>query len=634
MVTSDDDSRPGNTDAKFRFCMTKSGLKVGISQATPHAGSGRPLSVELMRDQLREAGIKSPLDEKTARQALEMHQKGDDMRTLVVCRGTAPQEPADASVTLAGDIERPVTPGAFLGTLVLAREGVPGETADGRPIPPANPHSPRHITVGQYITHKPEDNTLKAQVYGMLRVSDTSVSVEPLVKVAADRFSITADLRGTSYSKTPITSAMLEEELKRLGVVLPLRTAVVDAAVKQATAQKAPQTAIIVEGTAPVDGEDGRLEMLIKIRAAGPTENEGRIDYRERGTFPSVEAGMVVAELLPPTKGLPGMDVFGKPHPAKEGKPLEVTPGENIETSADGTKFKATQTGMLVMEKSSLMVTDFLEVKGNVDYSTGNIRVDRGSVKIRGSVSSGFTVSAPGHIVVGEVVESANVEAGGDVSVRGGLLMPGGGQVKAGGSVTAQYAANAMIVAVGDVMVNNEITNSTIITQGKVIAAKGKGVIQGGEIICGGGVQANELGSALGAITSVVISVRSAENIPVIKERKELRTRVKKIHEALGKDDPRTILEKIPEPKRKAVAEILRYRIRAEARIKEISTVLDEELKQRIKALEAAHVVVMNTAYPGVTIKIGGRVLTLTEPAKRARFRWDGKGSGIVIDPI
>jgi uncharacterized protein (DUF342 family) len=280
------------------------------------------------------------------------------------------------------------------------------------------------------------------------------------------------------------------------------------------------------------------------------------------------------------------------------------------------------------------MVTEYLEVKGNVDYATGNIRADRGSVKIRGSVSSGFTVTAPGHIVVGEVIESATVEAGGDVSVRGGLLMPGGGVVKAGGSVTAQYAANAHIVAGADVLVSNEITNSQVLAQGRVIAAKGKGIIQGGEIVCGAGVQANELGSELAAPTSIVISVKTAENLPLIKEKKELRSRVRKIYEALGKEDPRSILEKTPEPKRKAVAEILRYRIQAEARMKAINVILEEELRQRLKALEAAQVVVMNVAYPGVSIKFGGRVLTLAEPVKRSRFRWDGRGSGIVVESL
>jgi uncharacterized protein (DUF342 family) len=633
-VSSDDDSRPANADAKFRFCMTKSGMKVGISQALPHQGSGRPFSVELMREQLHQAGIKRPLDENAAREALDKLSRGEDVRTLVLARGLHPSEPADASITLLVDCQRPVTPRTPLGKLVQAREGRAGETADGRPVPSSNPGIPRRITVGQNIRHDLADDSLMAEVYGMLRLSDTSVSVEPLVKVAPDRFSVTAELHAQSASNTPITTAMLEEELKRLGVVVPLRTAVVEAALKQAAASKAPQTALIVEGSTPVDGEDGRLEMLVKTRTAGPTENEGRIDYRERGTFPSVEPGMVVAELRPPTKGLPGMDVFGKPYPAREGKAIEVAVGEGIEASPDGTKFKATQAGMLVIDKSALMVTEYLEVKGNVDYATGNIRADRGSVKIRGSVSSGFTVTAPGHIVVGEVIESATVEAGGDVSVRGGLLMPGGGVVKAGGSVTAQYAANAHIVAGADVLVSNEITNSQVLAQGRVIAAKGKGIIQGGEIVCGAGVQANELGSELAAPTSIVISVKTAENLPLIKEKKELRSRVRKIYEALGKEDPRSILEKTPEPKRKAVAEILRYRIQAEARMKAINVILEEELRQRLKALEAAQVVVMNVAYPGVSIKFGGRVLTLAEPVKRSRFRWDGRGSGIVVESL
>lgn len=634
MVTSDDDRPPADADARLRFCMTKSGMKVGVSTFSPHQGKGRPLSLDLMREQLRQAGIKSPLDETVARQALDMIRKGEDVRSLVLSRGRHPSEPVDASLVLAGDPKRPVIPGTMVGKLVPAQEAEAGETADGRPVPPVNPGPPKRVGLGPGLRPPLQDGTLLADVYGLVKITDSMVSVEPLIKISPDRFSVVTDLYPATSTGAPASPAMLEEELKRLGVVLPLRTAVVEAALRRAVSTKAPQTAVIVEGTAPVDGEDGRLEMLVKARAAGPMENEGRIDYRERGTFPSVEPGMLVAELMPPTKGLPGLDVYGKPHPAREGKPLEVKVGDNIEASADGTKFKATQAGMLVIERGALMVTDYLEVKGNVDYSTGNIRVDRGSVKIRGSVSSGFTVTAPGHVVVNEVIESAFVEAGGDVVVRGGLLMPGGGRVQAGGNIMAQYAANATIQAGGDVVISNEISNSFIQAQGRVLATKGTGIVQGGEIVCGAGIQANELGSELGAATNVVISIKTVENIHLIKEKKDLRQRVKKITDALGKEDSRTILEKTPEPKRKAVAEILKYRIQAEARIKEISTVLEAELQQRLKALEAARVEVMNTAFPGVTIKIGGRLLTLTDPVKRSRFRWDGRGSGIVAEPL
>ena len=111
----------------------------------------------------------------------------------------------------------------------------------------------------------------------------------------------------------------------------------------------------------------------------------------------------------------------------------------------DGITYKATSIGIVHFQDNTLAVKDVLETKGDVDYSTGNIKLEKGSVHVNGSIREGFTVEAPAHVVVKDSIEGAIVSAGGDIEVKGGLVISGKGEIKAHGIITAQFASNARI---------------------------------------------------------------------------------------------------------------------------------------------------------------------------------------------
>jgi uncharacterized protein (DUF342 family) len=618
-----------DADAQVRFSMNKSGLKVGISRYTPPTGRGAELTPESLLRQLRAAGIVADMDMEAARKACDLLGRGYSVEGLAVARGVAAVEPRDASVEFAGDPDFPVLPGMRIGRVSPPVPGAKGVTADGRPLPPANDRPPANLVLGENVAAQEE--VLTATALGLVRLENGEVRVEPLARVSEDAIQVTALIHHRDFLGAPLTPAVLEEELKRLGVVIKSRAMAIQNALAKAAETKSAQEVVAAKGTPPTPGRDGQLEILLKVRESGPVEKDGRIDYGERGSFPSVEPGMIVARLHPPTKGLPGMDVFGRPHPAREGRAVEVQTGENVEAEPDGITYKSLAEGMLVFDRNVLMVTDCLEVRRDVSFATGNIRVDKGSVRIRGAVSTGFTVEAPGFVVVEDVIESADVTAGGDVHVRGGLLMPGGGVVRAGGRVVAQYAINARIEAKGDVIIANEVSNSRIVTGGRFIAVKGTGVVQGCEIVSHAGVHVNELGSAIGAHTMVTISAKDTEHTDLLKEKSRLRRRVRRVNELLGTSDVKTILTKAPVAKRQAVAEILKSRIRDQARLEEIAAVLAEEREQRLSALEAAKVTVAGAVYPGVVIKFGGRVLKIADSISQATFSFERDGRGVTV---
>ncbi len=632
-MTLDDVLPPidGSADARLEFVISQDRMAVSIKHCYPPVGNGRTPCPQLAVEQLGEAGIVADIFMEELEQACALLLTGDSAEHLIVAQGRPPIELKDAAIIFFGNPDFPVLPGMRIGRLSPAVAAVPGMAVDGQEILPQNNHVPATISLGDNITLDRNKRVLSSQVYGLIRFEEGRICVEPLIRISEDHFQVSSTFYRVDYSGSPLTPPMFSEELKRLGVVIKPELPALQSALARAAAVNATQDAIIAIGVAPTPGKDGWLELSVKVREAGPIEVEGRIDYCERGVFPFVEEDEIVAVLHPPTKGVPGMDVFGKPHPARDGRSARALMGKNVALLPDGIGLKAKIAGMLLFEKQTLAVTECLEVKRDVNFVTGNIRAEKGSVKIHGAVSKGFRVDAPGHVIVWDVVESALVEAGEDVHVRGGLIMPAGGMVKAGGQVVAQYATNARIEARGDVIIANEACNSKIRAGGRFIATKGSGIVQGSEIVCGAGACINELGSPFGTHTMVTVSAKDTVHTALLKEKSKLRRRVRRVDEIIGISDPKTILTRTPVSKRQAVAEIIKARIRDKARLEEIGEILAQEQEQRLKALEAAKVIVHGTVHSGVVIKFGGYVLNVLESIANATFSFDRCGRGISV---
>jgi hypothetical protein len=340
-----------------------------------------------------------------------------------------------------------------------------------------------------------------------------------------------------------------------------------------------------------------------------------------------------VARLHPPTKGQGGIDIFGKTVPANEGRELFIHLGENVILLEDEITFQATARGILVMERNTLSVSECLVLSGNVDMGTGNVRVDTGSVKVLGNVQAGFEVRAPKHVVVGGSIESATVVTGGNVEVSGGILMPDGGLVE-GGDVITSYMNNGRVLAHGNIVFKNEISNSNIQAFGKIIAEKGKGIIQGGTSLCSRGMTVNELGSELGVRTVVGINLSTEDDLDLIKERKHLVKEINKIDKILGKGDPRDILTRTPADKREAVVKIIKHRMNVSKRYKNVTEELTEKADMRQQELAGISIKVMRTIHAGVIIKMGGQTVQVKKTMDRTQIHWNQDERKISFGPL
>jgi len=632
-----------NADATLRFGGSPDRMKVGVSRYAPAKGSGRPLTVDLLRKSLAEAGIVARMDEEHAAEVVRLLLSGKDASHIVVARGVRPHNAQDAWLELACAVEWPVLPGQVIGKLHPAVPAQEGQDVAGNIVPPTEADEPRVLAVGPGIAQD-RDGVLTAQVAGLVRVSELRIELAPLVLVSADKLQATATLYHRDALNAELTPEGVVVALAAQGISCGIQLDRIVVALAQARDTHKPVlNVLLAQGQAPVHGENGRLELLCGNHGCTePLEENARIDYRERGMFLVAEVGNTIARLHPPTKGVPGRDIYGIVVVARDGTPLRVVAGKNVEVLEGGTSFSAKIAGVVQASKGALDVSELLSVPGDVDYGTGNIELSQGSLRLGGTVRTGFTVKVPGQVLVEGMVESARVIAGGDVIVRGGIFMSGdeAAYVEAGGNVTAAFTHNAMIQAGGDVTVTMSMVGSKS-NKGSRVTCAGclrvtdpKGRIMGGTVVSGRGIEVFDAGSDRGMATILALSHETPEISALIKELRELKALKDRAMFVVGEGDGTMALSRLRNERRAEAEDLLSRRDSIDSRIKQIQRRLAEMAQEHLERVASARIIVRGTTYQGVAIKMGGRSLYVERPLERCVFSWDVQNKEIVTGSI
>ena len=265
---------------------------------------------------------------------------------------------------------------------------------------------------------------------------------------------------------------------------------------------------VIASGTPPVDGEDGKIQFYFDTnRNLKPKLLEdGTVDYHNLGLVINVQKGQLLAEIIPPTNGTPGMTVTGKTVKAKDGKRPIIHAGKNVIVSEDGSKLLADIDGQPVFYNNKLSVLPVLEIKGDVGPATGNIDF-LGSVIVLGNVKSGFTIKASQDLEVYGIVEAAQIEVGGNIVIKRGVQGQGKGFLEAGQDFTARYIENATVIAGNNIVIFEAAMHSHLIA-GRDIRLEGKkGLIVGGTAKAGEKLIAKTIGSPMSTYTEIEVGI-------------------------------------------------------------------------------------------------------------------------------
>ena len=336
---------------------------------------------------------------------------------------------------------------------------------------------------------------------------DEIETVDSAIEIAVPKDAMQATMKVSpprGYGR-PSSASLVDQAIKDKGVVFGLITEEIEALVEKGYSL---EPVIIAKGAPAVNGIDGKVEHLFATGGKGQPKalEDGSVDFHALNLIVTVEKGSTLAELVDPVPGIPGTNVLGGELKPKEGKPATVPVGKNVSFSAETKLLTAEITGEVVLEKTRISVLATHTELGDVGPETGDIDF-AGSVVVRGSVLSGYSVRASGTVDIHGQVVGGIIEAGGDVIARIGIQGQGHGYVKCGGDVLAKFIENAKIMAAGNVDGGEAIIQSSVDSGGVVQVLNRKGVVVGGLIRAARLVSANIFGAEIGTLTEIEIGV-------------------------------------------------------------------------------------------------------------------------------
>lgn len=355
---------------------------------------------------------------------------------------------------------------------------------------------------------------LEAAILDVLSRPSRPPRSPPELKVLIERGEMMAALdyipASTGADDFPEGEGDLLAYLSKEGVNHGVERAAVAACLEHIKKREAFRGTIVARGRPPTDGLDARFQLDEVFTWRGPVErDDGSIDFREQATVLPVGPGDVIGVRHPATPGEDGFTVTGKVLRAKPG--LDRTPatgaGVRLDPNPDGTfLYRAEVGGSLRLRPQLVEVVQRTVIEGDIDYSTGNIRC-KGDLEIRGGVGPGFKVQADGHLMVHDVVEGAEIRAGGDVTLKSGVKGQSSAVIECGGTLRARYIERATVRVKGDLEVEMGLLDSNVTVGGRVLALKARGAIVGGTVRAGRGIEANRLGSDHAGFTRVELGV-------------------------------------------------------------------------------------------------------------------------------
>ena len=392
---------------------------------------------------------------------------------------------------------------------------------------------------------------------------------------------------------------------------------------------------VFAKGVPPVEGHHASIEYFFNTNPnTKPALNEdGSVDFFNLSTISKCSKGDILATLTPEDHGKKGMRVTGEPILPRDVKTLKLKYANNISLSEDGLSLIADCNGHVSLVDDKVFVSDVYEVV-DVDTSTGNIDYV-GNVLVKGNVKTGFKVKAQGNIEIRGVVEAAEIEATGNVTIAKGFNGMSRGVIKAGGTVVAKFIQNGTVEA-GARITAEAIMHSDVTTASDVEVTGKKGFIVGGSVKAQGCVIAKTVGSEMGGDTNIDVGVD-----PVLKKRsKELEGEIKECSDKMNKVMPvlATFTKKIKEKAALTTDQVRYFKQLSEeyATLKEQLAALNKEYDEVVEEIDNqpmdSFIAVSGNVYPGAMMTINDVQKRITTLCAHSKFV--AEGADIRIKPL
>lgn len=380
----------------------------------------------------------------------------------------------------------------------------------------------------------------------------------------------------------------------------------------------------VARGKEAVQGQDSQFIALVedvtkRILAPQERKSEDKIDMRDLGETVTVGENEPVMRRQPATQGEPGYTVQGKVIAPRPGTDAELTPGRGTHISPqDPDLLLASQPGMPIIKSKTIDVDNALCLN-NVSVATGHVKF-KGNVVIAGDVEPGMIIRATGSVTIGGFIESADVQAQGDIVVGKGIIghtvsegEAKSCQVKSGASISANYAQFCELQAGDDIHLAVHCMSCDVRCGGDLVVlddAEKQGTLSGGVAKAGAKVICLNLGVEGDTITHVEAFARFGwYKDRIAKHKEQYKLAQEETMEVIRRE---LEVKKRPKAERSEEAEIEidTAKRQANVRLEKVKSALDILNDEFEMMLESNTVDVKAKVFTHVTVQFGDERVT------------------------
>ncbi len=452
--------------------------------------------------------------------------------------------------------------------------------------------------------------------------------IKPMLHIRNDGWSAKLNL----YPPLDGTSVPKPEQILDLMQQADIRSGINEKAIRSGYRKAASEMIqvrdlIIARGRLPVHGQPGKLRMEVALDVRpGKERSDGSIDFKERNMFVAVKKNQLLARQVPATAGMPGLNIFGHEVPQIRGQELVLNPGADLLFDEKSGEIRAAFAGVVsAVGGNAVKVTDRQVIAKDVDYSTGNI-TSKAAVEIKGTVRSGFSVSADGNVLIGGDLEGGYVDCGANVVVRGGvtgkksfirargeveILFIEEGGIKSGGSISV-----ARQTYFADLRSDGSIT---IPSDGKVVASS---LLAGASLSLG---HVDTPTSPNSKLAAAIDPVRYEKYKKLISQIAEDRKAIAQLQIKLGPDSQAEKLNEKVEELGERLATLKKFNLVPYSPENDRAAGLRYACRQKI--------IVAGSIQEGSSIRIGNSRIILTQPLKDGAFSLNLETEELIFQP-
>jgi len=465
------------------------------------------------------------------------------------------------------------------------------------------------------------------------QLNESKLDAEVSVFVSPDKMTAYIMLTEPELGGKPLTIEKVYDSLSKKGITYGIDRQKIEELVRNPIYNR---EIPIARGAPAKNGSNGYINFNFDInKDKRPTIlDDGRVDFRDLNLLENVTKGQVLCTMVPPTNGIPGMNVFGDMIPCMNGKPVALPKGKNVEISEDSMSLIASIDGQVCYIDQKVSVYANFDVPADVDNSTGNIDFV-GNVIVHGNVLSGFTIKAGGYVEVWGAVEDAVIRAEGDIILRRGMRGKGNGILESGNDIVAKYIEHCTVKAKNNV--NAEaIIHCNVSCGNKLILGGLKGLLVGGSCKVGREISAKMIGSPMYTITNIDVGVE-----PDLKDKyKKAKIELDRLLSDLKKAEQAiAILQKferagnLTEDKKELLVKSIRTKIYHTNQISALRKEI-EEMEERLKHETEGIIKVSNIVYAGTKVTIGSGTMHIKEDLHNCTLYCEGADIKIGPGPL